>query len=315
MGPGKQGPLQDESGVWNRVVVGAEGRRISLKGIWTYIRQADEARASGEEGQELRERLGKRLWAACGVRASPRAVARRHGLSAWNNWKRGGTLVVAHLPHRVVQFGNESRAAELVEMEEEIEAEEIEMGRSAATSFDEGLRVDDQARLRWGDGGLVTGEGGLGVLGQLFWNAREAMEGFPVVDGTSMGEEERKGWKGKTFVCPRATGDLWERLRPLVKRWRVQAVWAIDGSYKVSDDPLATTMGRGAARHDGHTMSMALAPGGDDSAFLAEFVAQLDVLPCQVRLVTLRATLDWPPRRPLEALGTSNYEKNYPIMV
>ena len=223
MGPGKQGPLRDETGVWKRVVVGAEGKRISLKGIWTFIRQTNVARSKGEEGRELRERLGRRLWAACGVRAAPTAASRRHGLSAWNAWKRGGTLVVAHLPHRVVQFGNERRAAELVEMEKEIETEEVEMGRSA-TQFDEGLWVDNQARQLREDGGLVSGEGGLGVLGQFFWNAREAMGAVPVADGASMGDEERRGWKGRTFVCPRATGDLWEKLRPIVRRWRVQAV-------------------------------------------------------------------------------------------
>ena len=47
--------------MWKRVVVGAEGKRISLKGIWTFIRQTNEARNMGAEGQELRERLGRRL--------------------------------------------------------------------------------------------------------------------------------------------------------------------------------------------------------------------------------------------------------------
>ena len=61
LSPGKQGPLQDEAAEWNRVVVGAEGRRISLKGIWWFVREADRARRNGTEGQGIRERLGRRL--------------------------------------------------------------------------------------------------------------------------------------------------------------------------------------------------------------------------------------------------------------
>ena len=69
----------------------------------------------------------------------------------------------------------------------------------------------------------------------------------------------------------------------------------------MSSDPLAATTGRGAARHDGRTMSMALAPGGDDSAFLAEFVAQLDVLAAEGQS---RAMILFDCTSPVEALNS-----------
>ena len=78
-------------------------------------------------------------------------------------------------------------------------------------------------------------------------------------------------------------------------------MWAVDGSYKASDDPGAATMGRGAARHDGRTLSVALESAGDDSAYLAEFVAQLDVLAaegCSRAMVLFDCT------SPVEALNT-----------
>ena len=257
MSPGKQGPLQDESAEWNRRVVGAEGRRISLRGIWWFVREADRARQNGTEGQGIREWLGRRLWAACGIREAPKPVARRHGLSAWNGWKRSGPLVIAHLPRRVVQFGNELRASDVIEMETDLETEMVDMGAPGVT-WDEDVWLDAQARLRGADGEVIGGVEGLGVLGQFFWRARRALDGTPVVDYTRMNEEERGEWKGKTFICPVASKELFERLRPLIKRWRIQSVWAVDGSYKASHDPGVATMGRGAARHDGRTMSMAL---------------------------------------------------------
>ena len=142
---------------------------------------------------------------------------------------------------------------------------------------------------------------GLGALGQFFWHARRAMEGTPVVDFTLLDEGGRGEWKGKMFICPEASRELFERLRPMVKRWRSQWVWAVDGSYKASDDPGVATMGRRAARHDGRTLSMALASAGDDSAYLAEFVAQLDVLAaegCSRVMVLFDCT------SPVEALNT-----------
>ena len=160
LGLGEQGPLPDESVEWRKVVKGAGGRRISLQGIWWFIREADKARRTGAEGQDLRERLGRRLWVACGIREAPRALPRRHGLSAWNEWRKGGALVISHLPRRVLRFGNVRRAMDLVEMEADLEAEEAELG-VPVVQFDEGLRVDEEARLRDGEGSLMCGPEGL----------------------------------------------------------------------------------------------------------------------------------------------------------
>ena len=94
---------------------------------------------------------------------------------------------------------------------------------------------------------------------------------------------------------------LFNKVRAIAQEWRVQAVWAVDGSFKPSDDPLMPSMSRGCVRHDGVCVRRALASDGDDSAFLAEFAAQLDVLAeegCARVMVLFDCT------SPVEALGT-----------
>ena len=112
----------------------------------------------------------------------------------------------------------------------------------------------------------------------MFWKARRALANVPAVEFASMPEEERAKWRGKTFLCPRASHSLFHKVRAIAQEWRVQAVWAVNGSFKPSDDPLKPSMSRGCVRHDGVCVRRALASEGDDSAFLAEFAAQLDVL-------------------------------------
>ena len=116
----------DEEAVWRRTVTGAGGNSISLPGIWQFIRDVDGARRAGDEGAQLREALRRKLHQACGGPAEPRALPRRHGLAAWRDWRKDGTLIVAHLPQRVLQFGNERRARELVEMDAALAEEEAE---------------------------------------------------------------------------------------------------------------------------------------------------------------------------------------------
>ena len=118
-----------EAAVWCRSVIGAGGRPISLAGIRQFIREADVTRCTGDERALLREAIQRKLHHVCGGPPVLLAVPRRHGLTAWRDWCKDGTLVVAHLPHRVMKVGNEARVIEVVEMDAALAKEEAdEMG-------------------------------------------------------------------------------------------------------------------------------------------------------------------------------------------
>ena len=94
------------------VVNGANGACVRLRGLWTFIREVEKERRAGREGGGVRERLKNGLSVALGrltTDAVP-AVPRRHGLSAWSKWQRGGMLVEVELPRGFVCIGCAERA-------------------------------------------------------------------------------------------------------------------------------------------------------------------------------------------------------------
>ena len=155
-------------------------------------------------------------------------------------------------------------------------------GREGGRQRNEGLYISAKGRLCKASGEEVRSEEGLGVIGEMFWRASEALSvgetgGVPVVQFAGMKEEERKSWKGKTFVCPTASQALLVMMRAVAQRWRVQAAWAVDGSFQASHD-VGSQMARAAVRHDGQVVAGALWWATKGSSFMAEFAAQLDVL-------------------------------------
>ena len=152
---------------------------------------------------------------------------------------------------------------------------------------DEGLRISAKGRLCRASGEEVCSREGLGVIGEMFWRAIKALAvgeigGVPVVQYAGLKEEERKTWEGKTFVCPTASQALLDRMRVAAQRWRVQAAWAVDGSFQSSND-VGSQMARAAVRHDGQVVAGALWWAQKGSSFMAEFAAQLDVLAAEGR--------------------------------
>ena len=144
---------------------------------------------------------------------------------------------------------------------------------------DDGVYIDDECWPARANGRVGEIEE-LGLLGQLFLHARRALRSAPVVNLSSVPDDERDALKKSAFLDCSATRGLWSAAREVTSRWRLDAVWAVDGAFYSRpthcEEEKPGTAGRAAVRHDGRAVQSRLGPGDADDAYMTELAAQLD---------------------------------------